>query len=362
MTPDIHPVLELLHVSKTYPGGSVKAVDNISLSVEKGAILALVGESGSGKTTLLRTIAGLEVPDEGSLILSGQVISEGRKAVPVHKRNIGMVFQDYALFPHMTIAENIGFGLKGMTQAEKKRIIGETLALTNLEENPGKYPHQLSGGQQQRVALARALAPKPEILLLDEPFSNLDSILHDRVREDLRKIVKATGITTILVTHHTRDALSMADQVAVIHKGRLLQMDAPGMIYNHPVSGYVANLFGKYSCINCIRTEGGMQTPFGEMPAGNTEISPRMSRLFCRPEHITVLKKNSPLPAEGSVLTGVVEAATFLGDHVRIEVKPENAQKARLILHADTFYEPGTNLRFIIRPYKFVDFGDPEAE
>lgn len=357
----MQPVLELRHISKTYPGSTGKAVDDVSLEVKKGEILALVGESGSGKTTLLRTIAGLEHPDEGALVLSGHVISEGRKAVPAYQRNIGMVFQDYALFPHMTIAGNVGFGLKGKSDPERKSIIEETLALTGLDEDPGKYPHQLSGGQQQRVALARALAPKPSILLLDEPFSNLDSILHERVRDDLRKIVKATGITTILVTHHTRDALSMADKVAVIHKGRLLQMDAPENIYAHPVSGYVAHLFGKYSCIACSETRSGLETAFGTVASGCNNPAGK-PWLFCRPENIRILKETVEDRRPG-ILEGRVEYSTFLGDHVRVVLSAEQrGEKVRLILHTDTAYPPETVVRFSISSFKTVDFGDIERE
>ncbi len=355
------PVLELRNISKTYPGSACKAVDNVSLEVEKGHILALVGESGSGKTTLLRTIAGLEHPDEGLLVLSGNVISEGKKAVPAYQRNIGMVFQDYALFPHMTIAANVGFGLKGKSAAEKQKIIEETLALTGLDEDLGKYPHQLSGGQQQRVALARALAPKPSILLLDEPFSNLDTVLHERVREDLRKIVKATGITTILVTHHTRDALSMADKVAVIHQGRLLQMDTPETIYKKPVSGYVAHLFGKYSCIAYSEATSGLQTAFGSITAIPDAERVGKPWLFCRPEHIRILKEAVHL--QDNILEGKVENSTFLGDYVRIVLSAEKGgEKALLILHTDTVYPPGIRLRFSIDPFKTVDFGDIERE
>lgn len=351
------PVLELRNIAKTYPGGHRRAVDAISLEVEKGEILSLVGESGSGKTTLLRIIAGLEHPDEGSLVLSGQVITEGKKAVPPHKRNIGMVFQDYALFPHMTIAENVGFGLKGYSPTEKKKIIEETLALTGLEENLSRYPHQLSGGQQQRVALARALAPRPNILLLDEPFSNLDTVLHDRIREDLHKILKATGITTILVTHHTRDALSMADKVAVIYRGQLLQADTPRTIYRNPMSGYVANLFGKYSCIPYQTAVDGFKTPFGFIRSELRPASSSQTWLFFRPEQVKIVNEpNAPGP---DILEGVVASSVFLGDYHRIVLKPTSDDPAsQLTIHADVSYTPGTILRFYIDEVRTVDFGN----
>jgi iron(III) transport system ATP-binding protein len=359
---DMQPILELLHISKIYPGSRRKAVDNVSLKVEKGEILALVGESGSGKTTLLRTIAGLEHPDKGSLTLSGHIISEGKKAVPPHQRNIGMVFQDYALFPHMTIAENVGFGLRGKSKEEKKAIIEETLALTGLNESLSKYPHQLSGGQQQRVALARALAPKPSILLLDEPFSNLDTILHDQIREDLRKIVKATGITTILVTHHTRDALCMADKVAVLSDGVLLQTDTPSTIYSSPKSGYVANLFGKYSCLSFHQQSGRIATAFGTLVLDGLEKQTGCSYLFIRPEQVKLVDP----PSNGdsiNVLAGVVDSSAFLGDHIRVTIKPESEESSeRLVMHSDTIYPPGTRLHFYINELKAVDFGNLENE
>lgn len=353
----MQPILALKQLSKTYPGSRKKAVNDVSLVVEKGEILALVGESGSGKTTLLRIIAGLEHPDEGSLVLSDQVISEGRKSVPAHQRNIGMVFQDYALFPHMTIFENVAFGLRGKSSAEKKEIVHATLALTGLQESLSKYPHQLSGGQQQRVALARALAPQPNILLLDEPFSNLDTILHDRIREDLRRIVKATGITTILVTHHTRDALCMADKVAVIHNGVLLQADTPKAIYASPQSGYVANLFGQYSCLSCQNTSTGIETAFGKL--GSTQRDIPQPFLFFRPEHVTI----SPADAQTrqGVLSGTVESTSFLGDYVRVILKPaQHESTERVILHCHTDYPSGTMLQFYIAPLQHVDFGSPE--
>jgi len=351
------PILELRNIAKTYPGADRKAVDAISLVVHKGEILSLVGESGSGKTTLLRIIAGLEHPDEGSLILSGEVITEGKKAVPPHRRNIGMVFQDYALFPHMTIAENVGFGLKNKSASEKKSIILDTLALTGLDEDYlSRYPHQLSGGQQQRVALARALAPKPNILLLDEPFSNLDTVLHDRIREDLYKILKATGITTILVTHHTRDALSMADQVAVIHQGKLLQADSPKAIYCSPSSGYVANLFGKFSCIPYKAIQEGYQTPFGLIRTSFQPVSTQENWLFFRPEQVKIYAENQLVP---DVLEGVVDSTVFLGDYFRIVLKPRQGHPpCPLIIHGDVAYSPGEIIRFSIQGVKAVNFGN----
>src|SRR5690554_4042470 len=238
-------IIELNNISKKYRAADKYAVAGVSFSLEKGEILALVGESGSGKTTLLRLIAGLEHPDGGEIRLNNEVIVSGRKSLPTNKRKTGMVFQDYALFPHLTIYENVAFGLKGLKKKETEQRVYETLELTGLKEDVKKYPHQLSGGQQQRVALARALAPRPALLLMDEPFSNLDTILRDQVREEVRQIIKAMGITAILVTHDTKDAFSTADKIAVMLNGKLLQIDTPDALYNDPSSAYVAELFGK---------------------------------------------------------------------------------------------------------------------
>ncbi len=236
-------IIELNNISKKYQGATNFAVDHVSFTLEKGEILALVGESGSGKTTLLRLIAGLEHPDAGKIQLEGETIVNGSKSLPTNKRKTGMVFQDYALFPHLTIYENVAFGLKGLQKKEALQRVYDTIELTGLKEDLRKYPHQLSGGQQQRVALARSLAPRPELLLMDEPFSNLDTILRDQVREEVRQIIKTMGITSILVTHDTKDAFSTADKIAVMLEGKLLQIDTPNILYNDPNSSYIANLY-----------------------------------------------------------------------------------------------------------------------
>src|SRR5690554_3182513 len=256
-------IIELSNISKRYPNADSFAVDHVSFSLNKGEVLALVGESGSGKTTLLRLIAGLEHPDTGSIRLDGEIIVSGRKSLAANKRKTGMVFQDYALFPHLTIFQNVAFGLKGLKKKDAEVRVFETLELTGLKEDVKKYPHQLSGGQQQRVALARALAPRPELLLMDEPFSNLDTILRDQVREEVQQIIKSVGITAILVTHDTKDAFSTADKIAVMHDGKLLQIDTPDALYNNPNSSYVAELFGKSNNLEAIAEPGGYQTFFG---------------------------------------------------------------------------------------------------
>jgi len=203
----------------SYPNAKTAALDNFSLQIEKGEVISILGRSGSGKSTVLRLLAGLEMPAAGKVAIQEQVLFDDRIFLRPEKRGIGMVFQDYALFPHMTVAENIFFGLFRMKKAEKKKRLQEVLELVELEGYEKRYPHQLSGGQQQRVAIARALAPNPHLLLLDEPFSNLDAELQEKIRKELRDILKKADITSIFVTHDEKDAHILADRIVKIKDG-----------------------------------------------------------------------------------------------------------------------------------------------
>lgn len=203
----------------SYTNKGEKTIDNFCLDIEQGEIISILGESGSGKSTVLRLLSGLETPTQGTIKIDGKVVTDDRTFILPEKRGIGMVFQDYALFPHMTVAENIQFGLKGFTRSEKKQRVDEVLELVNMEKFKKRYPHELSGGQQQRIALARALAPKPSLLLLDEPFSNLDADLQIKIREELKQIIKKTGITSIFVTHDREDSRAIADRIITMRDG-----------------------------------------------------------------------------------------------------------------------------------------------
>ncbi|ELK47432.1 ABC transporter ATP-binding protein [Halobacillus sp. ACCC02827] len=194
-------------------------VDHLNLHIKKGEIISILGESGSGKSTVLRLLCGLEKPEKGRIVINEETMTDDHTFVLPEKRGVGMVFQDYALFPHMTVAENIRFGLKGMKQKEKKMRVDEVLSLVNMTAFTKRYPHELSGGQQQRIALARALAPKPSLLLLDEPFSNLDADLQIKIRSELKDIIKKTGTTSILVTHDREDSKAIADRILTIRDG-----------------------------------------------------------------------------------------------------------------------------------------------
>lgn len=208
------------NLSFSYPNTRVPALDNFSLQIEKGEVISILGRSGSGKSTVLRLLAGLEKPAAGKVAIQDLLLVDERTFVQPEKRGIGMVFQDYALFPHLTVAENILFGLFRLKRAEKRKRLQEVLELVELQGYAKRYPHQLSGGQQQRVAIARALAPNPQLLLLDEPFSNLDAELQEKIRKELRDILKKANITSIFVTHDEKDAHILADRIVKIKNGR----------------------------------------------------------------------------------------------------------------------------------------------
>ncbi len=237
-------LLKIKNITKTFNSGKVKALNNVSLSLDKGKILALVGESGSGKTTLIRLITGLETQDSGSIIFKDNVFSSETVFINPEKRNIGMVFQEYALFPHFNVFDNIAYGIS--KNIKKKERVEEVLELVSLSGLEKRFPHELSGGQQQRVALARALAPKPELLILDEPFSNLDVILRYKLRNDIVKILRKTNSTAIFVTHDIKDALKISDEIIVLKNGDLLQQGATKEVFENPNCNYIELLFDAY--------------------------------------------------------------------------------------------------------------------
>lgn len=222
--------VEIKGLNFKYKNAEEVTIKDFTLNIEKGEIISIFGESGSGKSTVLRLISGLEVPSSGIIKIDNKLIVDNNNYVLPEKRGIGMVFQDYALFPHMTVEENIKFGLKHMNKKEKNNRLKEVLALVNLENYNNRYPYELSGGQQQRVALSRALAPKPSLLLLDEPFSNLDTDLQYKIREELKKIIKQTGITSLFVTHDRDDSRTLADRVVVLKNGYIVRTGNPKKI------------------------------------------------------------------------------------------------------------------------------------
>lgn len=235
--------ITLTHVAKGF-GKMAPAVADLSLAVEEGELLVLLGPSGCGKTTTLRMIAGFERPDHGTIRLGTDVVAGAKHWTPPEQRGVGMVFQDYALFPHLTVAQNVAFGVLRIGRPERMARVTEALEAVGLLDLRERYPHELSGGQQQRVALARALAPRPRVLLLDEPFSNLDPELRTALRYEVRSIVRRSGITTVLVTHNQGEAFAMADRIAVMQAGRLQQVAEPEELYRRPATPLVAGFVG----------------------------------------------------------------------------------------------------------------------
>lgn len=259
----MNPILSIQNISKKFTGNKQFAVRDFSIEVKKGEVVALLGESGCGKTTVLRMVAGFEMPDSGNILLDGVEVFGRSAFVEPEKRDVGIVFQDYALFPNKTVEQNLAFGLFRYDKDTRKKKISEVLEVCGLEDFTKRYPHQLSGGQKQRVALARALAPQPKVLLFDEPFSNIDTLRKAQMRADIGKILRQTQTTSIFVTHDTRDVLSLADRVAVIKEGICQQVGSPVEVYRNPVNSYVARFFGKTNLIDASPVIGGFQTPMG---------------------------------------------------------------------------------------------------
>jgi iron(III) transport system ATP-binding protein len=282
-------VIEINRVTKRY--NQTVAVKRCDLQVASGEILALLGPSGSGKTTLLRLIAGFERPDEGRILIGDRTVVNIASSiwVPAEVRGVGMVFQDYALFPHLTVAQNVGFGLRNGRKSDRQSRVQELLRLTELFPYSDRYPHELSGGQQQRVALARALAPRPPVVLLDEPFNGLDPELRPQMRREVAGILRRLGTAAVLVTHDQEEALGMADQVAVIRNGELQQIGTPEDIYYSPRTIFVANFVGHADFIPGVVTGPQIQTEIGvfpcapDIPAGPVQVMIRHEAVNAKP-------------------------------------------------------------------------------
>ena len=308
-------------LGKTYSTGrgGVKAVQGISFTVEEGRFYTLLGPSGCGKTTTLRCIAGLERPDSGTIRIGESVVSGNGHFVPTHDRDIGMVFQSYAIWPHMTVFENAAFPLEAMKKrpprAEIRKAVEEALALVGLEGLESRPAPQLSGGQQQRLALARALVRKPQLLLLDEPLSNLDAKLRERMRIELRSLQRRLGLTTVYVTHDQGEALFLSHRIAVMHDGRIVQEGGPREIYREPASGFAADFVGSATFVAGEAIEGGIRAFGGSIRCSlSGDLKPGdKALLVIRPENVMVRDTTERGP---SGFAGKLEIAAFLGDHL----------------------------------------------
>ena len=324
--------LTISHLEKSF--GANRVVKDFNLSVEKGEFISLLGPSGCGKTTVLRMIAGFESPSSGAIGIDGQDVTRLRTA----QRNVGMMFQAYALFPNLTVADNVGFGLKvaGVPRAEREARVAEMLKLIGLPDLGGRYPFQMSGGQQQRVALARALAPRPRVLLLDEPLSALDAKVRVSLRNEIRDIQRELGITAIFVTHDQEEALSISDRIVVMNGGVAEQVGQPHAIYNHPASKFVANFVGTLNTFDASLTDATtarIEDVTVALPAAVPHAAGSSIALALRPEAVRLGR------AEGRevVLPAVIEEVHFLGSVIRL-----HARAAGAVVALDTFNRADT--------------------
>ncbi|WP_424014368.1 ABC transporter ATP-binding protein [Halorubrum xinjiangense] len=304
------PVLSLSDVTKAF--GPETAVDDVSLDVRSGELLTFLGPSGCGKTTTLRTIAGLEEPTEGEIALGDEVVAGDGSFVPPEQRDVGIVFQNFALFPHLTVRENIAFGLTDADAAESEARVDELLELVEMTDHGEKTPDQLSGGQKQRVALARSLAPEPEVLLLDEPFSNLDVRLRVEMREEVRRILKEAGVTAISVTHDQEEALSISDRVAVMNDGTIEQVGRPESVFERPESKFVASFLGRASFLEGELRDGKVDTGIGRFDAVTLEgydtvYDGAPVDVLVRPDDLRAT------PASPELADGVVTSRQYVG-------------------------------------------------
>jgi iron(III) transport system ATP-binding protein len=313
------PKLVLEGITRKFDGQTV--VDGLSLSLAPGQVTCLLGPSGCGKSTTLRIAAGVDRQDSGRVLLDGRVISDDQHHMPPEKRSVGLMFQDFALFPHLTVAQNVAFGLKGSA----KEAVKAMLERVGLMDYCDKYPHMLSGGEQQRVALARALAPKPSVMLMDEPFSGLDNRLRDGIRDETLSILKEEGTSVLLVTHEPEEAMRMADQIALMRGGKIVQIGAPYNIYNNPKDRAAAAFFSDVNVIKGVAEDFQTDTPFGKFftPAlhDKTDVE-----IVIRPQHLKIDfdrggKGPNATPTDGVPARGIVKRVRFLGNESLVELR-----------------------------------------
>ncbi|MFM2042266.1 MAG: hypothetical protein RLY86_842 [Pseudomonadota bacterium] len=323
----VRPALSLDRVSHRY--GRTLAVDDVSLSIAAGEIVCLVGPSGCGKSTLLRLAAGLETLQQGTISITGATIAEPGRALPPERRGIGLVFQDYALFPHLSVLDNVRFGLNRLPKAEQTDRAMAALRQVGMQDYAKSFPDALSGGQQQRVALARAMAPQPAVLLLDEPFSGLDTRLRESVRDETLHVLKESGAATMIVTHDPEEAMFLADRIALMRQGRLVQVGAPVELYTRPVCAFAAGFFGEVNRLSGRVRNGSVPTPVGPIPVDRMEEGEEVSILI-RPEALHL--STGPLAQLGPLAQ--VQASRLLGRTSLVHLGLPGLDGSILHLHA----------------------------
>ncbi|GLO71025.1 spermidine/putrescine ABC transporter ATPase [Phaeobacter inhibens] len=316
------PRLEIRNLRRFFDGRAV--VDDVSLQIQAGQVTCLLGPSGCGKSTTLRMIAGVEMQDSGEIYVDGKLICDTVFRVPPERREIGLMFQDFALFPHLSVADNVAFGLKG-SKDEKRARVEELLRKVSLSQYIDEFPHQLSGGEQQRVALARALAPKPRIMLMDEPFSGLDNRLRDGIRDETLTLLKEEDAAVLLVTHEPEEAMRMADEIALMRSGKIVQQGAPYNVYTRPADRAAVGFFSDTNVLHAEVNGALAETPFGQFLAPGVPDGTKVDIVF-RPQHLRIdFDRNGrgphPTPSDGVAARGVVKRARFLGHESLVEFR-----------------------------------------
>ncbi|KAA8612119.1 ABC transporter ATP-binding protein [Salipiger aestuarii] len=345
------PRLEIRNLVRRFEGKRV--VDDVSLTIQPGHVTCLLGPSGCGKSTTLRMIAGVDMQDEGTIHVDGDLVCDTVFRIPPERRAIGLMFQDFALFPHLSVGENVAFGLKG-TRARKRARAEELLGRVGLTHFIDEFPHQLSGGEQQRVALARALAPRPKIMLMDEPFSGLDNRLRDDIRDDTLSLLKEEGASVLLVTHEPEEAMRMADEIALMRDGRIVQRGAPYNIYNAPKDKAAVAFFSDINVITGTVRGALTDTPFGQFLAPGHPDGQEVEIVF-RPQHVGIdfdRDGAAPLPTAraGAPARGLVERARFMGSESLVEFRMDhNGEVLRATVPNVFLPKPGTPMWLTVR-------------
>ena len=337
------PLLEINDVSVSF--GDTEVLSGISLELESKQLLAVLGASGAGKSTLMRLVAGFDSVGGGSIVLDGEILSDSSKTVAPERRSIGIVPQDSALFPHLNVSQNIGFGLSRLSKEARAERVVELLRLIRMEEFASRMPQELSGGQVQRVALARALAPKPKLVLLDEPFSALDAELRGQLREEVRQVLRAEGATAVLVTHDQEEALSLADRVAVLREGKIIQVGSPSEIYNSPADVGIATFLGESVLVDGKVSGGKILTDLGSLSALNNVAEGASGVVAIRSENFYL----QPNPTGDSEVVGRV----FFGHDALVEVQ---TPKLRIRARSNGPFAPEVGMRVTVWVRGAVNF------
>ncbi len=333
------PAVNCIRLFKSF--GSDIALNDLTISLDEGEVIVVLGPSGCGKTTTLRLIAGFEIPDSGEIEVFGRVLTSRNKFVPPDRRRIGMVFQDFALFPHLNVLENVAYGVNAKNEGLSRVL--NSLMITHLDRFQERMPHELSGGQQQRVALARALAPNPEVMLLDEPFSNLDATLREEVRKETRDTIKKTGVTAVFVTHSQEEAMFMGDKVAVMNEGRLEQFGTPSEVFNSPSNEFVAKFMGVAEFLPADFSSGNLRTELGDIAAHNiNQENLQNIHVMVRPHDILIE------PVETG--NGVIKESVFQGPTILYKVSLISGKEIQVIMPHTNEYENGTHVRATLTP------------